>query len=163
MDKEVVPATCRSVSRKPVWILKAIPPVSEVGTDLIDNIWHYVDEDDPAFQIYVTKSQGGFPNLSRCFLLPRLGKSSRINPPLLFPMPPPLPARVPRPWGEVAEVMNQGFAEVDLGGHGDYGFRVVAAGLQFAKDHANPISPEASKTKRQAPWTGSFVLSTSSR
>ena len=25
------------------------------------------------------------------------------------------------------------------------GFRVVAAGLQFAKDHTNPISPEASK------------------
>ena len=32
--------------------------------------------------------------------------------------PPPLPARVPRPWDEVAEVMNKGFTEVDLGGHG---------------------------------------------
>ena len=34
------------------------------------------------------------------------------------PKPPPLPARVPRPWDEVAEVMNKGFTEpgaVDLG------------------------------------------------
>ena len=34
------------------------------------------------------------------------------------PQLPPLPARVPRPWDEVAEAMKKGFTEVDLGGQG---------------------------------------------